>query len=272
MKKTTTITTAKISTLNTKKVSMKNTDKTPIKVTHYEPAPLTDEEHADIQERLMKHRLCIKSGKKHARVYRFKGYKNHKMITSPDFVYVIQADDYRANPDATIAEVVKKSAQVMTKRDKKIKNDEYERNMVRVEEELLMNKNIVMQWKVAKHVIFRKINHICTDRAILAELDEYAKDNGPFVTNRLRATKDGKHLEIFRKLVRIFEETEKNVPDYDWKSFRYITKNGQVVCAYSRVDEIKMKKISFERGVTDKFGYNLNINDNIDEILAKITK
>lgn len=272
MKKTTTITTAKISTLNTKKVSMKNTDKTPIKVTHYEPVPLTDEEHADIQERLMKHRLCIKSGKKHARVYRFKGYKNHKMITSPDFVYVIQADDYRANPDQVIADVVKKSAQVMTKRDKKIKNDEYERNMVRVEEELLMNKNIVMQWKVAKHVIFRKINHICTDRAILAELDEYAKDNGPFVTNRLRATKDGKHLEIFRKLVRIFEETEKNVPDYDWKSFRYITKNGQVVCAYSRVDEIKMKKISFERGVTDKFGYNLNINDNIDEILAKIAK
>lgn len=268
MKKTNT--TKKISTLNSNKVSMKKTDAE--KKTHYEPAPITDEEHADIQERLMKHRLCIKSGKKHARVYRFKGYKNHKMITSPDFVYVIQADDYRANPDATIAEVVKKSAQVMTKRDKKIKNDEYERNMVRVEEELLMNKSIVMQWKVAKHVIFRKINHICTDRAILAELDEYAKDNGPFVTNRLRATKDGKHLEIFRKLVRIFEETEKNVPDYDWKSFRYITKNGHVVCAYSRVDEIKMKKISFERGVTDKFGYNLNINDNIDEILAKIAK
>jgi hypothetical protein len=271
MKKTTTITTAKISTLNSnKKVSMNKT--VAEKKTHYEPAPLTDAEHADIQERLMKHRLCIKSGKKHARVYRFKGYKDHKMITSPDFVYVIQADDYRANPDATIAEVVKKSAQVMTKRDKKIKNDEYERNMVRVEEDLLMNKGIVMQWKVAKHVIFRKINHICTDRAILAELDEYAKDNGPFVTNRLRATKDGKHLEIFRKLVRIFEETEKNVPDYDWKSFRYITKNGQVVCAYSRVDEVKMKKISFERGVTDKFGYNLNINDNIDEILAKIAK
>lgn len=269
MKKTNT-TTKKISTLNTKKVSMKKT--VAEKKTHYEPAPLTDAEHADIQERLMKHRLCIKSGKKHARVYRFKGYKNHKMITSPDFVYVIQADDYRANPDATIAEVVKKSAQVMTKRDKKIKNDEYERNMVRVEEDLLMNKGIVMQWKVAKHVIFRKINHICTDRSILAELDEYAKDNGPFVTNRLRATKDGKHLEIFRKLVRIFEETEKNVPDYDWKSFRYITKNGQVVCAYSRVDEVKMKKISFERGVTDKFGYNLNINDNIDEILAKIAK
>ena len=262
MKKTNT-TTKKISTLNTKKVSMKKT--VAEKKTHYEPAPLTDAEHADIQERLMKHRLCIKSGKKHARVYRFKGYKDHKMITSPDFVYVIQADDYRANPDQVIADVVKKSEQVMTKRDKKIKNDEYERNMVRVEEELLMNKSIVMQWKVSKHVYFRKINHICTDRNILAELDEYSKNNGPFVTNRLRATKDGKHLEIFRKLVRIFEETEKNVPDYDWKSFRYITKNGQVVCAYSYKDYEKLKTVAFARGINDKFDVNLNVENYIDE-------
>lgn len=264
MKKTNT-TTKKISTLNSnKKVSMK-TVKTEEKKTHYEPEPLTDAEHADIQERLMKHRLCIKSGKKHARVYRFKGYKDHKMITSPDFVYVIQADDYRANPDQLIADVVKKSEQVMTKRDKKIKNDEYERNMVRVEEELLMNKSIVMQWKVSKHVYFRKINHICTDRSILAELDEYSKNNGPFVTNRLRATKDGKHLEIFRKLVRIFEETEKDVPDYDWKSFRYITKNGQVVCAYSYKDYEKLKTVAFARGINDKFDVNLNVENYIDE-------
>lgn len=254
-------TTNTTNTLNTNnKVSM-NTEKK----THYEPAPLTEAEHADIQERLMKHRLCIKSGKKHARVYRFKGYKDHKLITSPDFVYVIQADDYRANPDQVIADVVKKSEQVMTKRDKKIKNDEYERNMVRVEEELLMNKSIVMQWKVSKHVYFRKINHICTDRNILAGLDEYAKNNGPFVTNRLRATKDGKHLEIFRKLVRIFEETEKDVPAYDWKSFRYITKNGQVVCAYSYKDYEKLKTVSFARGINDKFDINLNVEKYLAE-------
>ena len=254
-------TTNTTNTLNTNnKVSM-NTEKK----THYEPAPLTEAEHADIQARLMKHRLCIKSGKKHARVYRFKGYKDHKLITSPDFVYVIQADDYRANPDQVIADVVKKSEQVMTKRDKKIKNDEYERNMVRVEEELLMNKSIVMQWKVSKHVYFRKINHICTDRNILAELDEYAKNNGPFVTNRLRATKDGKHLEIFRKLVRIFEENEKDVPAYDWKSFRYITKNGQVVCAYSYKDYEKLKTVSFARGINDKFDINLNIEKYLAE-------
>lgn len=254
-------TTNTTNTLNTNNKVTMNTEKK----THYEPAPLTNEEHADIQARLMKHRLCIKSGKKHARVYRFKGYKDHKMITSPDFVYVIQADDYRANPDQVIADVVKKSEQVMTKRDKKIKNDEYERNMVRVEEELLMNKSIVMQWKVSKHVYFRKINHICTDRNILAELDEYSKNNGPFVTNRLRATKDGKHLEILRKLVRIFEETEKDVPDYDWKSFRYITKNGQVVCAYSYKDYEKLKTVSFARGINDKFDVNLNVENYLAE-------
>ena len=106
MKKTNT-TTKKNTTIKTdaKKVTMKE------KTTHYEPAPLTDAEHAEIQDALMKHRLCIKSGKKHARVYRFKGYKNHKMITSPDFVYVIQADDYRANPTQVIKDVVAKSAQ-----------------------------------------------------------------------------------------------------------------------------------------------------------------
>ena len=135
----------------------------------------------------------------------------------------------------------------------------------RLAEELLMNKSIVMQWKVSKHVYFRKINHICTDRNILAELDEYSKNNGPFVTNRLRATKDGKHLEIFRKLVRIFEETEKNVPDYDWKSFRYITKNGQVVCAYSYKDYEKLKTVAFARGINDKFDVNLNVETYLDE-------
>ena len=237
-------------------------------LTHYEPEPLTDMEHADIQARLMKHRLCIKSGKKHARVYRFKGWKDHKMITSPDFVYVIQADDYRANPEQVMADVLRCSEQVMTKKGKQIKNDEYERNMVKVEEQLLMERGIVMQWKVSKHVIFRKINHICTDRKVLDVLDEYAKNNGAFVTNRLRATKDGKHLEIFRKLVRIFEETEKDVPDYDWKSFRYITKNGKVVCAYSRVDEQRIKTVSFARGINDKFDYNLNINNSIEEVLG----
>ena len=98
-----------------------------------------------------------------------------------------------------------------------------------------------------------------------AKLDEYAKNNGPFVTNRLRATKDGKHLEIFRKLVRIFEETEKDVPAYDWKSFRYITKNGQVVCAYSYKDYEKLKTLSFARGINDKFDINLNVEKYLAE-------
>ena len=66
---------------NNKKISTINETRT-----HYEPLPITDEEHADIQARLMKHGLCIKQGKKHARVYRFKGWKNKKMLTSPDFL------------------------------------------------------------------------------------------------------------------------------------------------------------------------------------------
>lgn len=236
--------------------------------THYEPLPLSDEEHKEIQARLMKHRLCIKSGKKHARVYRFKGWKDHKMVTSPDFVYVIQADDYRADPEGVMKQILECSEKVMSKKEKQVKNAEYERNMMKVEEQLLMEKGIVMQWKVAKHVKFRQIHHICTDRKVLDILDEYAKNNGPFVTNCLRKTKDGKHLEIFRKLVRIFEEFEKDVPDYDWKSFRYITKNGKVVCAYSRVDSEKLKTVAFKRGINDKFDYNLNINSYINDVLG----
>lgn len=240
--------------------------------THYEPLPLTDAEHKDIQSRLMKHHLCIKSGKKHARVYRFKGWKNHRMITSPDFVYVIQADDYRANPDQVIADVLKCSEQVFSKKEHKVKNAEYERNMIKVEEKLLMEKGIVMQWKVSKHAIFRKVNHICTDRSVLSSLDEYAKNNGPFVTNCLRATKDGKHLAMFRKLVKIFEMFEKDVPNYDWHSFRYITKNGKVVCAYSRVDEERIKTVTFARGINDKFDFNLNINSYVDSIIGEELK
>ena len=65
--------------------------------------------------------------------------------------------------------------------------------------------------------------------------------------------------------LRIFEETEKNVPDYDWKSFRYITKNGQVVCAYSYKDYEKLKTVAFARGINDKFDVNLNVETYLDE-------
>lgn len=237
-------------------------------ITHYEPLPLTDAEHAEIQTRLMKNHLCIKNGKKHARVYRFKGWKKNQMITSPDFVYVIQADDYRANPEKVFADIFACSEKLLSKKEHKIKNAEYERNMVKVEEQLLMEHGIVMQWKVSKHAIFRKIEHVCTDRKVLACLDEYAKNNGPFVTNCLRKTKDGKHLAIFRKLVTIFEMFEKDVPNYDWHSFRYITKNGKVVCAYSTVDSYRMKTVSFARGINDKFDFNLNINSYVHDVLG----
>lgn len=236
--------------------------------THYEPLPLTDAEHADIQARLMKNHLCIKSGKKHARVYRFKGWQKNRMITSPDFVYVINADDYRANPEKVLNDIYTCSEKLLSKKEHKIKNYTYETNMQKVEEKLLMEQGIVMQWKVAKHALFWKVNHICTDRKVLECLDEYAKNNGNFVTNCLRKTKDGKHLAIFRKLVRIFEQFETDAPNYDWKSFRYITKNGKVVCAYSRIDQEKIKNVTFTRGINDKFDFNLNINNYTHDVLG----
>ena len=234
--------------------------------THYEPAPLTNDEHQDIQNRLMRHGLCIKSGKKHARVYRFKGWKNHKRLTSSDFVYVIQADDYRADPDGLINKVVECSKKVFNNSNF-VNNTEYENNMVKVEEDLLINHGIVMKWRVSKHAIFKKVVHVCTDRKVLDVLDEYAKNNGNFVTNHIRKTKDGKHLAIFRKLVKIFEEFE-GITFYDWKTFRYITKNGKVVCAYAQQDEELLKILAFKRGINDKFDFNLNINTYIKDVLG----
>ena len=128
-----------------------------------------------------------------------------------------------------------------------------------------------MVWDKSKTVRFLKFKHVIADRDILKPLDEFAKHNSNFVTNRIYKTKDGKHLKIFQKMAQIFEETDPTIPFYDWHSFRYVTKNGQVVAAYSMVDMKDEIRTAFAKGINDKFDYNINImnKDYINSIVTK---
>lgn len=233
--------------------------------------PLTADEAAELQTWLLKHKMCIKDAKKNIRVYRYLGHKNNKILTSQDFVYVVGADAYRENPEQVHMDILKLSKQVMNSH-REVKNGDYVAKMAKVEEDLLMNHKIHMIWTKSKTVKFMKFNHVITDASVLAPLNTYVKNNtAALTTNRIYETKDNKHLEIFQKMAQIFEEFDPSIPFYDWKSFRYITKNGQVVAAYSRADMSDKIVEHFEKGIQDKFGYNLNImKDNfIDDVVAK---
>lgn len=237
--------------------------------TRYEPAPLTELEHSEIQWALMPHRLCVKQGKKHARVYRFKGWKHGKAVTSRDFVYVIHADEYRTDPKGVIKAVLENSKKVYDKSEAAVNNAEYEANMVKAEEDLLINKQVVMYWKASKTARFQKVVHCCTDREMLSVLDEFAKGKtGWFVTNHLRKDKEQKYLEVFKKMVTIFEMMETDAPEWDWHSFRYVTQNGKVVCAYSLQDSVQLKRVAFSKGIHDKFDFNLHQIDK--DYIAKV--
>lgn len=233
--------------------------------------PLSEKESVELQTWLLKHNLCIKDAKKNIRVYRYLGHKNNKILTSQDFVYVVGADAYRENPEQVHLDILKNSKQVMNSH-RMVRNQDYVAKMAKVEEDLLMNHKIHMIWTKSKTVKFMKFNHVITDASVLAPLNTYVKNNtANLYTNRIYETKDNKHLEIFKKMAQIFEEFDPSIPFYDWKSFRYITKNGQVVAAYSRADMSDKIVEHFEKGIQDKFGYNLNImKDNfIDDVVAK---
>ena len=236
--------------------------------------PLTADEAAELQTWLLKHKMCIKDAKKNIRVYRYLGHKNNKILTSQDFVYVVGADAYRENPEQVQMDILALSKKVMNSH-RMVKNKEYTEKMSRVEEDLLMNHKIHMIWTKSKTVVFKKFNHVITDKKVLSPLNVYVKNNTDnLVTNRIYQTKDGKHLEVFRKMAQIFEEFDPSIPFYDWKSFRYITRNGEVVAAYSRADMSQEIVTHFAKGIQDKFDYNLNIMDDkyITDVVAKLEK
>ena len=232
--------------------------------------PISKAEASELQSFLMGHGLCIKNAKKLIRVYRYLGHKNNKILTSRDFMYICHADEWRENKQKIFDDILSYSLKVMDNAEQ-VKHAEYVKNMEAVEEDLLINHGVRMVWDKSKTVRFLKFKHVIADREILKPLDEFAKHNTNFVTNRIYKTKDGKHLKIFQKMAQIFEETDPTIPFYDWHSFRYVTKNGQVVAAYSMVDMKDEIRTAFAKGIKDKFDYNLNImnKDYINSIVAK---
>lgn len=232
--------------------------------------PISEEEAGELQNFLMSHGLCIKNAKKLIRVYRYLGHKKGKLITSRDFMYICHADQWRENKQKIFNEILDYSHKVMDNTEQ-VNHAEYVKNMEAVEEDLLINHGIRMVWDKSKTVRFLKFKHVITDRDYLAPLDEFALHNTNFVTNRIYKTKDGKHLRIFQKLAQIFEETDPTIPFYDWHSFRYVTKNGKVVAAYSMIDMKDEIRTAFAKGINDKFDYNLNImnKDYINSIVTK---
>lgn len=234
--------------------------------------PLSTDEANDLQAWLIKHNFCIKNAKKNIRVYRYLGHKNGKVTTSKDFMYVVGADAYRENKEKVMQDILSLSKKVMNSH-RMVKNAEYVEKMGKVEENLLMKHKIAMTWDKSKTVSFTLYNHVITDKKVLAPLNVYVKGSSEHLkTNRIYKTKDEKHLEVFRKMAQIFEEFDPTIPFYDWKSFRYITKGGKVVAAYSMVDRKCAMVKHFPKGIQDKFDYNLNImNDKyIHEIVKKI--
>lgn len=232
--------------------------------------PLTKAEALELQQFLVKHNFCIKDAKKNIRVYRYLGTKNGKMLSSKDFVYVVGADAYRSDKKKVMSDIMALSKQVFNSK-RLVKNKEYTSKMNVVEEDLLINHKIAMAWDKSKTVRFRKYNHVITDTATLSPLNTYVKNNSAELrTNRIYETKDNKHLEIFRKLAKIFEEFDPTIPFSDWKSFRYVTRNGQVVAAYTKEDMNNQMVKHFAKGIQDKFDYNLNIMN--ADYIAEVVK
>lgn len=220
---------------------------------------ITVEQSNDFNAWLSEHNLCKKASKKRMRIYR--KVANSRRIASRDFVYVVSADEYRADLDAVHNTLIEKSMKVMDD-EERVKNKEYIDRMNQVEEDLLMNHGIEMNWTNAKSVSFKKIVHIIKEPEILRMLDEAAKEHKNYDVNNV-------YLERFR-MGAIIEEFG-IAPQYDWKYFNVIVKAGKVICAYSYKDLIKLDHKTFKTGIFDKFGYNLGICDDatIQDVIEK---
>lgn len=219
--------------------------------------PITLEQSQEFNEWLSAHNLCKKTSRKRMRIYRKIG--GQSKVASKDFIYVVSADDYRENLEKIHNELIEKSMKVMDETEK-VKNLEYIQKMTQVEEDLMMHHNIEMNWTNAKSVNFKKIEHVIKNPVILKELEEAIKNHKNYDVHNI-------YVERFRAGALIEEFGV--APEYDWKQFNIIVKNGHVICAYSHKDLKKISEKKFKIGIFDKFGYNLDIckKENISEII-----
>lgn len=211
---------------------------------------------------LAAHGLCKTIGAfastKRMRIYRNLGTKNGKQLHSRDCIYVVSSDDWRNNKDAVYRTILRLSKKQMDA-EMVVKVAEYRQKMNQIEEDLLLQHDIVMNWYNGKSATFKKIQHKIMAPDVLAMLDEAVKHNDKYNVQDM-------YLQRFRMGAQI--EELGIAPEYDWRNFDVIVKGGKVVCAYSFRDMIPLYSETFKTGFFNKFGYNTEIVDS--ETIEKV--
>lgn len=211
---------------------------------------------------LAAHGLCKTIGAfastKRMRIYRNLGTKNGKQLHSRDCIYVVSSDDWRNNKEAVYRTILRLSKKQMDA-EMVVKVAEYRQKMNQIEEELLLQHDIVMNWYNGKSATFKKIQHKIMAPDVLAMLDEAVKHNDKYNVQDM-------YLQRFRMGAQI--EELGIAPEYDWRNFDVIVKGGKVVCAYSFRDMVPLYSETFKTGFFNKFGYNTEIVDS--ETIEKV--
>ena len=227
-------------------------------------APLTAQESDEFNSWLAAHGFCKTVGgyasTKRMRVYRNLGTKKNKQIHSRDCIYVVSADAWRKNKEG-VKKVILKLSQKQMDAQNVVKVAEYRQQMNQIEEDLLMNHNIVMNWYNGKSATFKKIQHKIVAQDVLEALNDAVKHNDNYDVRNM-------HLQRFRMGAQI--EELGIAPQYDWRNFDVIVKGGKVVCAYSYRDLIPLYSETFKTGFFDKFGYNTGIvnSETVEKVKA----
>lgn len=213
---------------------------------------------------LAAHGLCKTIGAfastKRMRIYRNLGTKNGKQLHSRDCIYVVSSDDWRKNKEAVYRTILRLSKKQMDA-EMVVKVAEYRQKMNQIEEDLLLQHDIVMNWYNGKSATFKKIQHKIMAPDVLAMLDEAVKHNDKYNVQDM-------YLQRFRMGAQI--EELGIAPEYDWRNFDVIVKGGKVVCAYSFRDMIPLYSETFKTGFFNKFGYNTEIvnSETIEKVKA----
>ena len=224
--------------------------------------PLSMTEANEFNDWLAEHGLCKTVGSyastKRMRVYRKLGERNGKPIHSRDCVYVVSADLWRKHKEGVKNIILKLSKKQMDE-ENVVKVKEYREKMSQIEEDLLLKHDIVMNWYNGKSATFKKIQHKIVSTDVLEMLNEAVKHDRNYDQRKI-------YLQRFRIGAQI--EELGIAPQYDWRNFDVITKDGKVVCAYSFRDMIPLHSETFKTGFFDKFGYNMEIVDS--ETIEKV--
>ncbi len=221
---------------------------------------LTAAESNEFNSWLAAHGLCKTIGAfastKRMRIYRNLGTKNGKQLHSRDCIYVVSSDDWRKNKEAVYRTILRLSKKQMDA-EMVVKVAEYRQKMNQIEEDLLLQHDIVMNWYNGKSATFKKHKIMAPD--VLAMLDEAVKHNDKYNVQDM-------YLQRFRMGAQI--EELGIAPEYDWRNFDVIVKGGKVVCAYSFRDMVPLYSETFKTGFFNKFGYNTEIVDS--ETIEKV--